>query len=63
MKNPPAPVKVVMEAVCHMLGVKPKKVGAGRPWWDARCAVPGGAREMPLGAIKQQAEGLRATDE
>lgn len=26
MKNPPAPVKVVMEAVCHMLGVKPKKV-------------------------------------
>jgi len=27
MKQPPAPVKVVMEAVCHMLGVKPKKVG------------------------------------
>jgi hypothetical protein len=25
MKNPPAPVKVVMEAVCQMLGVKPKK--------------------------------------
>jgi dynein heavy chain len=29
MKSPPAPVKVVMEAVCQMLGVKPKKVGAG----------------------------------
>ncbi|KIY97683.1 Dynein heavy chain 3, axonemal [Monoraphidium neglectum] len=26
MKNPPAPVKVVMEAVCQMLGVKPKKM-------------------------------------
>jgi hypothetical protein len=26
MKSPPAVVKVVMEAVCHMLGVKPKKV-------------------------------------
>lgn len=30
MKNPPAPVKVVMEAVCQMLGVKPKKVGAAK---------------------------------
>lgn len=26
MKNPPAPVKVTMEAVCQLLGVKPKKV-------------------------------------
>ncbi len=26
MKNPPLPVKVVMEAVCIMLGIKPKKV-------------------------------------
>lgn len=26
MKNLPAPVKVVMEAVCIMLGVKPKKI-------------------------------------
>ena len=26
MKSPPAPVKVVMEAVCQMLGIKPKKV-------------------------------------
>lgn len=26
MKNPPAAVKVVMEAVCQMLSVKPKKV-------------------------------------
>jgi len=26
MKSPPMPVKVVMEAVCVMLGVKPKKV-------------------------------------
>lgn len=35
MKSPPAVVKVVMEAVCHMLGVKPKKVRAGRNncWW------------------------------
>jgi hypothetical protein len=27
MKNPPAAVKVVMEVVCMLLGVKPKKVG------------------------------------
>ena len=26
MKNPPSIVKLVMESVCHMLGVKPKKV-------------------------------------
>ncbi|KAL0050690.1 hypothetical protein WJX82_005287 [Trebouxia sp. C0006] len=26
MKNPPSVVKLVMESVCHMLGVKPKKV-------------------------------------
>lgn len=26
MKNPPAPVKVTMEAVCQLLAVKPKKV-------------------------------------
>lgn len=26
MKNPPAVVKLVMETVCHMLGVKPKKM-------------------------------------
>lgn len=26
MKNPPAPVKVTMEAVCQLLNVKPKKV-------------------------------------
>jgi dynein heavy chain len=26
MKSPPAPVKVVMETVCHMLGVKSRKV-------------------------------------
>lgn len=34
MKNPPAPVKVVMEAVCQMLSVRPKKVGvtSGRVW-------------------------------
>jgi len=28
MKNPPAPVKVTMEAVCQLLGVKPKKVSS-----------------------------------
>jgi hypothetical protein len=27
MKNPPAPVKVTMEAVCQLLSVKPKKAG------------------------------------
>ena len=27
MKSPPAAVKLVMEAVCIMLNVKPKKVG------------------------------------
>ena len=26
MKNPPAAVKTVMEGVCHMLGVKPKRI-------------------------------------
>jgi hypothetical protein len=26
MKNPPAPVKITMEAVCQLLGVRPKKV-------------------------------------
>ena len=26
MKNPPAAVKVVMETVCHMLDVKPKRI-------------------------------------
>lgn len=26
MKNPPGPVKVVMEAVCLMLGAKPKRI-------------------------------------
>ena len=26
MKNPPAAVKLVMEAVCHMLSIKPKRV-------------------------------------
>lgn len=26
MKNPPAPVKVTLEAVCQLLNVKPKKV-------------------------------------
>lgn len=30
MKNPPQPVKRTMEAVCQLLGVKPKKVRAGR---------------------------------
>lgn len=30
MKNPPAAVKVTMEAVCQLLNVKPKKVGAIR---------------------------------
>lgn len=28
MKNPPAPVKITMEAVCQLLAVKPKKVRA-----------------------------------
>jgi hypothetical protein len=38
MKNPPAPVKVTMEAVCQLLGVKPKKVSMGckSPVADAR---------------------------
>lgn len=30
MKNPPQPVKRTMEAVCQLLGVKSKKVSAGR---------------------------------
>lgn len=28
MKNPPQPVKKTMEAVCQLLGVKPKKVSS-----------------------------------
>jgi dynein heavy chain len=38
MKSPPAVVKVVMEAVCNMLGVKPKKV---RARWPAGPAAAG----------------------
>jgi dynein heavy chain len=29
MKNPPVPVKKTMEAVCQLMGIKPKKVRAG----------------------------------
>ena len=45
MKNPPGPVKVVMETVCLMLGVKPKKVRAAamHPPSTGR-----GAHRMPL---------------
>lgn len=46
MKNPPAAVKVTMEAVCQLLNVKPKKVRctgvSGQLWhlpWCNHCAT------------------------
>ena len=39
MKNPPMPVKIVMEAVCVMLGVKPRKVRAAVAGCVCRCVL------------------------
>lgn len=40
MKNPPQPVKRTMEAVCQLLGVKPRKVSqAGSPGKACACSL------------------------
>lgn len=57
MKNPPAPVKVVMEAVCQMLGVKPKKVcgaASAGPAAAAMCfglPLPGWTSRTPAALV------------
>ena len=52
LKNPPAVVKLVMEAVCHMLSMKPKRINDPNDpvrkiynYWPV-ADTPGG-REVP----------------
>ncbi len=68
MKNPPSVVKLVMESVCHMLGVKPKKVqDPTNPskkiddYWEGSQKLLGESGEPTLPFISSQLLTLQST--